>query len=206
MARLLAWIDRLSLWSGRLASWLTLIATLILTYEVTARYAFNAPTRWAHDTSTLLFGMLYALAGAYALYTKNHVGVDVLYVRLSPRARAGLDVVTFAFFFLFVGAFLRYGWDFFVDSFHQREFSLNNPDIPVYPAKLAIPVGAGLLLLQGIAKFIRDAHLLLTGRELTEAAGAEGEAAHPPQGRPSVPAGAGGRLGGYGLPQRGDAE
>lgn len=206
MARLVEWIDRVSLWSGRLASWITLLATLILTYEVTARYVFNAPTRWAHDTSTLLFGVLYALSGAYALYTRNHVGVDVLHVRLSRRARAGLDVATSVLFFLFAGAFMLYGWDLFADSFRRREFSLNNQAIPIYPAKLAIPVGAGLLLLQGVAKLIRDAHFLVTGRELATRP-AQAPAA-PPAAREAepLPAASGAGLGAYGLARRGHAE
>lgn len=201
MATLLAWIDRISLWSGRLASWLTLVATLVLTYEVTARYLFDAPTRWAHDTSTLLFGALYALTGAYALYTHNHVGVDVFYSRLSPRARAGLDAVTSVFFFAFVGAFFWHGWDFFWDSFRRREFSLNNQAIPIYPAKFAIPLGAGLLLLQGIAKFVRDVHLFVTGRALEAAALREGRTAVPHGTGPAMAAG-GGRMGTYDVRRR----
>ena len=203
MGTLLAWIDRISLWSGRLASWLTLAATLILTYEVVARYVFDAPTRWAHDTSTLLFGALYALTGAYALYANNHVGVDLFYSRLSPRARAGLDVATSIFFFAFVGAFFWYGWDFFWDSFRRREFSLNNPSIPIYPAKFAIPLGAGLLLLQGIAKLVRDIHLLVTGQPLEAAARREVSPAASHGAGPVVAAG-GATMGTYDASQRGD--
>ena len=169
MARLVVWIEGISQWSGRITAWLTLASTLILTYEVVARYAFRAPTLWAHDTSTLLFGVLYALTGAYAMYTKNHVGVDVLSARLPPRVRAAVDVATSVLFFLFVGAFFWYGWKFFLVSFSRREFSLNNQYIPIYPAKLAIPVGAFLLLLQGLAKLLRDLYLLTTGRELAAA-------------------------------------
>ena len=186
MARLVAWIERISEWSGRLAAWLTLASVLILTYEVVARYVFHHPTLWAHDTSTLLFGVLYALTGAYAMYTKNHVGVDVLYARLSPRARAALDVATSVVFFLFVGAFFWHGWKFFLVSFTRREFSLNNQYIPVYPAKFAIPAGAFLLLLQGVAKLLQDLYLLATGREL---AAPEKAAA----GRAPLPAPAAGR-------------
>lgn len=211
MLRLVRWIDRISLWSGKVVSWLTLAATLILTYEVTARYLFGAPTGWAHDTSTLLFGMLYALAGAYTHYMRNHVGVDLLYSRLSPRARAGVDVFTAVLFFVFVGAFFWYGWLFFADSFGRREFSLNNQDIPIYPAKFAIPLGGGLLLLQGIAKFIRDAHLLLTGRALEEARAPAETPVPAAQGEKPAPASpdrspAPATRAAYRLLQRGDAE
>jgi len=167
LSRFVSWVDRLSDWSGRIAAWLTFASVLILSYEVVARYVFRAPTRWAHDTSTLLFGALYALTGAYAMRSRSHVGVDVLSSRLRPRTRAALDVVTSVLFFLFVGVFLWQGWRFFMVSFTRREFSLNNQNIPIYPAKFAIPLGAALLLLQGVAKLVQDVHLLVTGRPLT---------------------------------------
>lgn len=184
MARLLGWLDRISEWSGRLFAWITLASVVILTYEVVARYFFDSPTQWAHDTSTLLFGVLYMTTGAYAMYTRSHVGVDVLYSRMPPRARAVLDVLTSVFFFLFVGAFFWYGWQFFADSFSRREFSLNNQFIPIYPAKFAIPLGSGLLLMQGLAKLVRDLHLAVTGREL---AAAPAEQAGAPAPVPAAP-------------------
>jgi TRAP-type mannitol/chloroaromatic compound transport system permease small subunit len=36
---------------------------------------------------------------------------------------------------------------------------------PVYPIKMMIPLGAFLILLQGLAKFIRDLTLVITGKE-----------------------------------------
>ncbi|MCS6867538.1 TRAP transporter small permease subunit, partial [Thermus sp.] len=82
LLRLVGLVEAISLWSGRLAAWLTLAAVLILTVEVVRRYFFNAPTQWAHEVSTLLFGLLYVLTGAYALRERAHVGVDVFYARL----------------------------------------------------------------------------------------------------------------------------
>lgn len=164
LLRLLNLIDALSLWSGRLAAWLTLLAVLILTAEVVRRYFFNAPTQWAHEVSTLLFGLLYVLAGAYALKEKAHVGVDVFYSRLSRKGQAWFNLLGFVFLTLFVGTLVVYGWKFFLASWQNREFSLANQAIPIFPFKLAIPLGAALLLLQGLANAIRDL-LLLLGKE-----------------------------------------
>lgn len=164
LLRLLNLIDALSLWSGRLAAWLTLLAVLILTAEVVRRYFFNAPTQWAHEVSTLLFGLLYVLAGAYALKEKAHVGVDVFYSRLSRKGQAWFNLLGFVFLTLFVGTLVVYGWKFFLASWQNREFSLANQAIPIFPFKLAIPLGAALLLLQGLANAIRDL-LVLLGKE-----------------------------------------
>lgn len=113
LQRFLVFVEALSLWSGRLAAWLTLAAVLILTVEVVRRYFFNAPTQWAHEVSTLLFGLLYAFTGAYALKEKAHVGVDVFYARLSPKGRAWVNLLGFVFLALFCGTLLVYGWKFF---------------------------------------------------------------------------------------------
>jgi len=66
LLRWLSWVEAVAVWVGRLAAWITLVCVLILTYEVVMRYFFNAPTRWAHLTSTLLFGLLYVLTVATA--------------------------------------------------------------------------------------------------------------------------------------------
>jgi TRAP-type mannitol/chloroaromatic compound transport system permease small subunit len=47
-----------------------------------------------------------------------------------------------------------------------RETSGSAWDPPVYPLKVALAFGVALLLLQGIAKFIRDLHLAVKGKEL----------------------------------------
>ncbi|WP_341474746.1 TRAP transporter small permease subunit [Thermus neutrinimicus] len=164
LLRLLNLIDALSLGSGRLVAWLTLLAVLILTAEVVRRYFFNAPTQWAHEVSTLLFGLLYVLAGAYALKEKAHVGVDVFYSRLPRKGQAWVNLLGFVFLALFAGTLVVYGWKFFLASWQNREFSLANQAIPIFPFKLAIPMGAALLLLQGLANAIRDL-LVLLGKE-----------------------------------------
>src|SRR5690606_2315260 len=67
-------------------------------------------------------------------------------------------------FFVFVGAILVAGWEFFYDAFSRREHSLENPSLPVYPFKFFIPLGAALLLLQGFAQVARQVGVLL-GRD-----------------------------------------
>ena len=163
LLRWLSWVEAVAVWVGRLAAWITLVCVLILTYEVVMRYFFNAPTRWAHLTSTLLFGLLYVLTGAYALKEKSHVGVDVFYSRLPRKAQAAVNLLGSVFLFLFAGALLLYGWDFFLASWRDREFALDNEAIPIYPFKLAIPLGALLLLMQGLVLALRELAFLNPG-------------------------------------------
>jgi TRAP-type mannitol/chloroaromatic compound transport system permease small subunit len=104
----------------------------------------------------LMFGMQYLLCGAYALRTESHVRVDVLYVKMSPRGRAIADVVTSFFFFVFAITLLLTGWRFAQDAVNVGETSFTEWGIQYWIVKLTIPVGAVLLILQGIAHLIRD--------------------------------------------------
>ncbi|MDW7747121.1 TRAP transporter large permease subunit [Halomonas sp.] len=158
-------VDRISGFFGRYVAYWALIAPFVFAYEVLMRYAFNSPTNWAHESMTLMFGMQYLIAGAFALREGGHVRVDILYSRARPANKAALDLVTSVFFFIFTIALLVTGWKFFSQSVSDRFFfgssyanetSFTEWAIQFYPVKFMLFFGALLLLLQGIAQLIRD--------------------------------------------------
>ena len=135
-----------------------------MVYEVVARYGFNAPTVWAYELTIFLFGACMIIGGAYAHRYGAHVNVDIVYGRLSPRGKAILDLLTAAIFFLFVGILLWRGWEFGLTSVRNLERSDTLWAPPYYFFKMTLPIGAGLVFLQGLAKFIRDLTTAVTGR------------------------------------------
>jgi TRAP-type mannitol/chloroaromatic compound transport system permease small subunit len=106
------------------------------------------------------------------------VRVDVFWSSRSPRTRAILDLATSVFFFIYAGAFTYTSWNFYWSSQAMLgggtlfgielpgELSFTDWGPPLYGVKFMMPLGGLLLLLQGIDWFIRDLHLVLTGREL----------------------------------------
>lgn len=156
-------IDALSGFTGQFVAFWSIIAVFVYYYEVIARYVFNSPTNWAHESMFLMFGMQYLIAGAYALREGSHVRVDVVYMHLPDRAKAMVDVVTSIFFFIFTVALVWTGWTFAMDSMSVQEVSFTEWAIQYWPVKLAIPIGAALLLLQGIAHLIKDV-LVVAGK------------------------------------------
>ena len=152
-------IDSVNHWVGQFIAYWTVIAVFVYFYEVVARFLFNSPTNWAHESMFLMFGMQYLLCGAYALRTESHVRVDVLYVKMGQRGRAIADVLTSVFFFVFTLTLLVTGWRFAQDAVNVGETSFTEWGIQYWVVKLTIPVGAVLLLLQGIAHLIRDVDL-----------------------------------------------
>ncbi len=149
-------VARLNGFCGEFVAYWSAIAVFVYYYEVVSRYVFNSPTNWAHESMFLMFGMQYLIAGGFVLREGGHVRVDVLYTNLSTRTKAILDLVTSVFFFIFTFALLVTGWTFFSDSFGQREVSFTEWGIQYYPIKFALPVGAALLILQGLAQLLND--------------------------------------------------
>ena len=165
LKQVLSRIDKINEWTAKATSWLILIIIAATSYEVVMRYAFQRPTTWSFELNYLVFGAYFMLIGAYTHARRGHVSVDILHGRLSHRGKAIADLVTFPVFFLFVGVMLYKGFGFARDAWEFRETLSSAWAPPVYPFKTVIPIAALFLLLQGIAKFIRDVHTLVTGKE-----------------------------------------
>jgi TRAP-type mannitol/chloroaromatic compound transport system permease small subunit len=165
LQRVLIPVDRVSTFVGQLFAWSILILTLAVSYEVFSRYALGAPTTWAFDASYILYGMLFIMAGAYALSRNAHVRGDFLYRAWPPRRQATVDLVLyFLFFFPGIAAFIYSGYGFAAQSWMTREHSAYSPDgLPIYHYKTLIPATGVLLFAQGIVEVIRCIYCLRRG-------------------------------------------
>jgi TRAP-type mannitol/chloroaromatic compound transport system permease small subunit len=156
--KLLRAIDGISEWSGKTVSWLVLILTLIIGYEIVMRYVFNAPTKWSFDISYMLGGSYFLLGEAYTLLKKKHVRIDIFYSRFSERKKARVDILFYLVFFfpLWIGL-LYYMIPYVYLSWITDERSMQGYWMPIlYPFKTVMPVGIFLFLLQGAAEFTRS--------------------------------------------------
>jgi TRAP-type mannitol/chloroaromatic compound transport system permease small subunit len=157
----LKFINAVNDWVGNLLSYFLFLFFALLFMEVILRYFFNSPTVWANELAQMLFGAYAILAGGYIMRTGGHVNVDIVYSRLSKKSKAGLDIFTSILFFLFCGMMLIYGGSLAWDSLSRFEHSQSAWNPPLYPAKLMIPLAALLLMLQGLAKLMRDICIFL---------------------------------------------
>lgn len=159
-------IDKLNNAIGSFFSFIVFFITFIICWEVLLRYAFDNPTKWAHETSLYLFGGYFMLGGAYALCWGTHVNVDFFYKNLPPRGKAILDLITWMLFYAFLIVLAwksaPLGWA----SVARLEHSPSPWGPPIWPLKLLIPVAAILLLFQGTTKTIKDIYTAITGRHL----------------------------------------
>ncbi|MCJ8501233.1 TRAP transporter small permease subunit [Desulfatitalea alkaliphila] len=160
---ILGFVDALNDHLGRILSYAVLLMFLLVLSEVIRRYIFNAPTVWGQELTQLTFGVYVILSGGHILRWGGHVNVDILYTKFSTRTKALVDIITSVLFFLFCGMLLIYGGSLALDSMSYWEHSISAWGPPLWPFKLMIPTAAVLLLLQGIAKLIRDIITLTTG-------------------------------------------
>ena len=157
MQRFLLTVDKISTFVGHAFSWLIVVLTLQVSWEVFSRYALDAPHAWAFDAMIMLYGTLFMMAGAYTLAKNGHVRGDVLYGFFRPRTQATIDLVLYIVFFI-PGVFaLTYaGYYYAAESWAILEHSNVTADgPPIYPFKTIIPIAGAVLLLQGIVEIMR---------------------------------------------------
>ena len=166
MQKYLLAVDHISAFVGKVFSWMIVSLTLLITYEIFARYALNSPHAYAFDVMLQMYGSLFMMAGAYTLSRNGHVRGDVVYGFFPPRAQAALDLTLYFVFFLpGVCALCWAGYNYAADSWRILEHSsITAEGPPIYQFKTVIPVAGALMLLQGIVEIIRCVICLKDGK------------------------------------------
>lgn len=161
-------IDNISEYTGRIVRWVCLALVLVLCFEVTSRYFFDAPTMWASDTSSMMGGAIAAMGWAYTHRHGGHVRVDVFYSHLSPRGQAILDItLSLLFFFPLLLALAYVSWDKMWFAWKMGEvLARSNFYPPTGPIRTLVVLGLSLFALQGVAQFIRDLYRLTRNQQL----------------------------------------
>lgn len=159
-------IDATSEWTGKVVSFVIVLIIGTMLWFVLVRYALHMPSAWTYGTASKLFLVYVIFGAAYALHIQVHVNVDIIHGHLPLRVRGIVDLVTFIAFFLFCLALLWMAVETAVASSFRVQLSLRSFLPPYWPVMLMAPVGVFLFLLQGLAKFIRDLVIAITGKEI----------------------------------------
>ncbi len=156
-------IDRLSKGVGELFSYVFLACMVIIAYEVVARYGFNAPTIWAHDTTTALCAVGFLISGVYTLQRRQHIRINVVYDKLPARLRHWLDVINILIILAFLGLLAYEGIGEAYKSIRIMETAGTASQLPVPPiVKTALVIACVLMFAQTLVHLRRA----LTGRPL----------------------------------------
>lgn len=153
LSNLIDWVNERI---GKLMGWAVLAAVLVSALNALARYGLNFGSNALLELQWYLFGAVFLLAAPYTLKQNEHIRIDIVSSRLSKRTRDIIDIVGHVFFLLplcFLMIWL--GVPFFLRSFGSGEISGSAGGLTIWPAKLLIPLGFFLLMLQAFSELIK---------------------------------------------------
>jgi len=171
-------VDKFNTRLGQIMAWGVLAAILVSAVNATVRKVLNTSSNSWLELQWVLFGVVFLLCSAWTLLSNEHIRIDIVNSMLSKRTRNWIDVIGHLFFLIPVTVILAYlGWPFFWRSLMQNEQSSNAGGLPVYPAKLLIPLAFTFLLLQGISELIKRIAIIRGEMEDTVSGGGHHAAA-----------------------------
>lgn len=160
LEKLATGIDRLNEWIGRFTAWLVVALVLLVCYDVTMRYLFQAGSVALQELEWHLFALIFLLGAAYTLKHDEHVRVDVLYQAkwMTPRRRAMVNLIGCLLLLLpFCVLMIVSAVPFVEQSYSWGEASPDPGGLPYrWLLKAMIPLGFVLLVFQGLALCIRS--------------------------------------------------
>lgn len=153
LARLIDWINERV---GRSVMWLVLIAVVISAGNALVRKLFNTSSNALLEIQWYLFAAIFMLAAGYTFLRNEHVRIDILTSRLSPRGQNIVDVIGILFFLLpMAGLILWLSWPIVMNSVASGEMSQNPGGLIRWPVKMLLPLGLALLVLQAVSELIK---------------------------------------------------
>jgi TRAP-type mannitol/chloroaromatic compound transport system permease small subunit len=155
-------IDGLNERVGRTAYWMVLAAVLVSSGNAVVRYVFDYSSNAWLELQWYLYTSFFLIGAGYTLLRNEHVRIDIINSRLSPRTRAWIDLLGGIFFLLPMAlVIMTLAWPVFTASYALHETSPSANGLLRWPVKLMIPVGFFLLALQGVSEIIKRAAFLL---------------------------------------------
>ena len=158
-------IDKFTDTTGVWIAWLNIPLVLAVSYEVIARYAFDAPTIWSFDVTYMLYGTIFMLGAAYALHKGAHIRTDFFYEKWTDKTKGMVDSISYIVFFfpsliMLLVASGNEAWY----SYSIGEMSEQTPWRPIlWPYKSVVPLTCVLLMLQGVSETIKSVYAWRTG-------------------------------------------
>ena len=141
---------------GRLVYWLVLIVVLISAANAVVRKLFNYSSNAYLEVQWYLFSVIFLFGAGYVLLHNDHVRIDIIQGKLSPRAQNWIDVIGIVFFLWPMSFIIMWlAWPLFIDSYARNEVSTNAGGLTIWPARLMIPIGFALLLIQSVSELIK---------------------------------------------------
>lgn len=149
-------IDSLNDRIGQLIRWFVLAAVLISAVNAIVRKALNISSNAYLEVQWYLFAAVFMLGAGYAFLRNVHVRIDFISSKLSKRTNAVIDALGIVVFLVPLCLIMvTLSWPLFVNAWNSGEMSQNAGGLIRWPVYLLMPLGFGILLLQGLSELIK---------------------------------------------------
>jgi TRAP-type mannitol/chloroaromatic compound transport system permease small subunit len=149
-------IDALTERIGKSAIWLVLIVVLISAGNAIMRYTVNYSSNALLEIQWYLFGLIFFCCSGYTLLRNEHVRIDLISGRFSRRGQAWIDIFGILFFLMPMAIVIMIlSWPVFIHALESGEMSNSAGGLIVWPARLMVPAGFLLLILQAVSELIK---------------------------------------------------
>ncbi len=149
-------IDRISEFVGRWVSWLVLAAVLVSAVNAVVRKVFNTSSNAYLEIQWYFFAAMFLLAAGYTLLRQEHVRIDVILSRFSKRTQIKIEIFGIvAFLFPVVITVIDLVWPLVIQAIVSGEMSSNAGGLIRWPVYAMVPLGFGLLGMQGLSELIK---------------------------------------------------
>ena len=155
-------IDALTERIGKAVLWLVLVVVLVSAANAIMRYTIHYSSNAFLEIQWYLFGVIFLFSSGYTLLRNEHVRIDLVSSRFSKRGQVWIDIFGILFFLMPMAiVIMLLSWPVFMHAFESQEMSNSAGGLIVWPARLMIPVGFFLLILQAISELIKRAGFLM---------------------------------------------
>jgi TRAP-type mannitol/chloroaromatic compound transport system permease small subunit len=151
-----ALVDGINERVGKASTWLILAVVLISAGNAVMRYTIDWSSNGLLEIQWYLFSAIFLLGAGYVLLNNEHIRIDIIAGRLSPRTQNWIDVFGLVVFMMPMVLIVLYlSWPVFANAWNDHEMSPNPGGLARWPVRLLMPVGFLLLTLQGLSELIK---------------------------------------------------
>lgn len=136
-------------WASMVSGFITFVMMWLIDVNALSRKIFNTPVPGGVELTQSLLTVAIMLPFGYVLFKREHVNTVFLTSRFSPEFNRWLH-----FFWMTVGCLIFAAVTYGTFRFAQRSYMMNEQvwgatiRFSVWPAKMAVSIGAGLLCIQ----------------------------------------------------------
>ena len=149
-------IDALTERIGKAVLWLVLIVVLVSAANAIMRYTIHYSSNAFLEIQWYLFGVIFLFSSGYTLLRNEHVRIDLISSKFSKRGQVWIDIFGILFFLMPMAVVIMIlSWPVFVHAVESGEMSNSAGGLIVWPARLMVPAGFLLLILQAFSELIK---------------------------------------------------